>query len=82
VDALKALLVGRLLDRDMKPLVIAALGSSYAGEVTAIEQAGQSDEEIEVLQVDLEALKADGVTLVEVEEPEECQDAGEAELDD
>jgi hypothetical protein len=46
----------------MKPLVIAALGSSYAGEVTAIEQAGQSDEEIEVLQVDLEALEADGVT--------------------
>ncbi|GAA3633008.1 hypothetical protein [Microlunatus ginsengisoli] len=65
VDALRALLTSDLLDDDMKPLVIAALGSTYADERKSIEAAEQAGEDIVVVQLDLEATDGADVALAQ-----------------
>ena len=68
VDALKALLVGDLLDANMKPLVTAALRSSFAREIRAIERAAASEDEVQVVQVDLEGIERGEVSWSQSDE--------------
>ena len=81
-DALKALLTSTLVDDDLKPLVVAALGSSYASEIKAIEAIADSGDQVVVLQLDLEADEAGDVPLIQGGEDDRSSDQAEEGSDD
>lgn len=86
VDALKGLLMGQLLDDDMKALVAATLGSSYAIEGSMIERALEAGEEVDVVQADLEAKEVEDVASLQTAgysvDDKGDEDSGEEDRDD